>query len=162
MSIGEWVRMDRFRVRRGDDRGASLVELAFTLPLLLILLFGIIEASWAFSQQNNIRHGAREGARLAAVDFGDVSTLGQEVCDRMDVIAGSQPPTVALTPIGASSVIGGQAQIQVSANVKTITGFMDAWFAGRTVSSTIEFRLEQPLSGEPAWWNGGSGGSYSC
>ena len=162
MSIGEWVRMDRFRVRRGDDRGASLVELAFTLPLLLILLFGIIEASWAFSQQNNIRHGAREGARLAAVDFGDVSTLGQEVCDRMDVIAGSQSPTVALTPIGASSVIGGQAQIQVSANVKTITGFMDAWFAGRTVSSTIEFRLEQPLSGEPAWWNSGAGGSYSC
>ena len=152
----------RLRLRRGDDTGASLVELAFTLPLLLLLLFGIIEASWAFSQQNNIRHGAREGARLAAVDFGDVSTLGQEVCDRMDVIAGSQSPTVALTPIGSDSVIGGQAQIQVSANVKTITGFMDAWFAGRTVSSTIEFRLEQPLSGEPAWWNSGSGGSYSC
>ena len=154
--------MGRLRFRRGDDRGASLVEMAFTLPLLLLLLFGIIEASWAFSQQNNIRHGAREGARLAAVDFGSVATIGQEVCDRMDVIAATQSPTVALTPISADSVIGGQAEISVSANLRTITGFLDPIFGGRTVGSTIEFRLEQPLSGEPAWWNGGSGGSYSC
>ena len=68
--------------------------MAFTLPLLLLLLFGIIEASWAFSQQNNIRHGAREGARLAAVDYGTVATIGQEVCDRMDIIAPTQSPTV--------------------------------------------------------------------
>lgn len=154
--------MGRLRLRRGDDRGASLVEMAFTLPLLLLLLFGIIEASWAFSQQNNIRHGAREGARLAAVDFGSVATIGQEVCDRMDVIAATQSPTVALTPISADSIIGGQAEISVTANLRTITGFLDPIFGGRTVGSTIEFRLEQPLSGEPAWWNGGSGGSYSC
>ncbi len=102
---------NRLRLRRGDDKGASLVEMAFTLPLLLLLLFGIIEASWAFSQQNNIRHGAREGARLAAVDFGTVAIVGQEVCDRMDVIAATQSPTVALRPIGADSDIGGQAQI---------------------------------------------------
>ncbi len=153
---------DRLRLRRGDDKGASLVEMAFTLPLLLLLLFGIIEASWAFSQQNNIRHGAREGARLAAVDFGTVAIVGQEVCDRMDVIAATQSPTVALRPIGADSDIGGQAQITVSADLRTITGFLDPIFGGRTVGSTIEFRLEQPLSGEPAWWNGGAGGSYSC
>ena len=154
--------MGRFRYRKGDDTGASLVELAFTLPLLLLLLFGIIEASWAFSQQNNVRHGAREGARLAAVDWGDVSTLGQEVCDRMDVIAATQNPEVTLTPIGGSSIIGGQGQVTVSANLRTITGFLDPIFGGRTVGSTIEFRLEQPLSGEPAWWNAGAGGMYSC
>ena len=154
--------MGRLRYRRGDDRGASLVELAFTLPLLLLLLFGIIEASWAFSQQNNVRHGAREGARLAAVDWGTVAGVGQEVCDRMDVIAATQSPTVELAPIGAQSIIGGQAQITVSANLRTITGFLDPIFGGRTVSSSIEFRLEQPLDGEPQWWNGGTGGSYSC
>ena len=155
--------MRRLRYRKGDDTGASLVELAFTLPLLLLLLFGIIEASWAFSQQNNIRHGAREGARIAAVDFGNVATIGQEVCDRMDVIAATQSPTVVLTPIPADgSTLGGRADISVSANLRTITGFLDPIFAGRTVGSTIEFRLEQPLSGAPAWWNGGAGGSYSC
>jgi Flp pilus assembly protein TadG len=120
--------MRRLRCRKGDDRGASLVEMAFTLPLLLLLLFGIIEASWAFSQQNNIRHGSREGARIAAVDFGSVAAIGQEVCDRMDVIAATQSPTGVLTPIGTDSDIGGQAEISVSANLRTITGFLDPIF----------------------------------
>ena len=49
--------------RARDDRGVSAVEFALVLPLLLLMIFGIIEASFWFSQQNDIRHGTREGAR---------------------------------------------------------------------------------------------------
>ena len=45
--------------------------MALVAPFLLLLLFGIIEFAWVFGQNLSVTHGAREGARLAAVDFGD-------------------------------------------------------------------------------------------
>jgi Flp pilus assembly protein TadG len=138
-----------------------MVELALALPLLLILLFGIIEASWAFAQQNDVRHGAREGARAAAVDVGNTATVGQLVCDRMDIVNPSQGITVRLTPVSASGATGGLATIRVDANIQTLTGFFPTLFGG-TVSSEVEFRTEQPPDADPTWWNGGGSTVYPC
>jgi len=145
----------------GSQRGAALVEMAIVLPLLLILLFGIIEASWAFAQQNDVRHGAREGARAAAVNVGDVATVGQRVCDSMDVVNPAEGVTVTLTPVSASGSTGGLARIRVDAGLQTLTGFFGGLFGGN-VSSEVEFRTEQPADSDPAWWGGGVGGSYTC
>jgi Flp pilus assembly protein TadG len=145
-----------------DERGAGLVEFSLVLPILIVLIFGIIESSWALSQQNDIRHGAREGARIAAVDFGDVQDVAEEVCRRMTVVRDTQAVTVTLTPLSAAGMVDGQAQIAVSANVQTLTGLLD-WAFGRVqLDSTIEFRLEEPTIGEAQWWNGGAGGSFTC
>ena len=65
------------------QRGAAMLEFAIVLPLLLVLLFGIIEAAWAFNQQLEVRHGAREGARLVAVNAGTDLIVAGEVRDRM-------------------------------------------------------------------------------
>jgi len=146
---------------RGGQRGAALVEMAIVLPLLLILLFGIIEASWAFAQQNDVRHGAREGARAAAVNVGDVATVGQRVCDSMDVVNPAEGVTITLTPLSASGSTGGLARIRVDAGLQTLTGFFGSLFGGN-VSSEVEFRTEQPADGDPAWWGGGVGGNYTC
>jgi Tfp pilus assembly protein PilW len=146
---------------RGSQRGAALVELAVTLPLLLILLFGIIEASWAFAQQNDVRHGAREGARAAAVNVGDVAAVGQRVCDSMDVVNPAEGVVVTLTPLSTSGSTGGLARIRVDAGLQTLTGFFGSLFGGN-VSSEVEFRTEQPADGDPDWWGGGTGGSYTC
>lgn len=144
------------------------------LPLLLALLFGLIEMSWAFAQLNDVRFGAREGARAAAVDIGDIATLGQSTCDSMDVVAPTQNIEVTLTPVVASPAmpgegsVGASAQITVTADLQTITGFYDFLLGGKTVTSTVEFRLEQPAtgSGDSAWWGGASLGSpsdtYAC
>lgn len=127
------------------------------LPLLLILVFGIIEASWAFAQQNDVRHGAREGARIAAVDFGTSLAIRDEVCGRMDVVNSSEGITVTLMPDAGSFTgePGAIATIRIAANLQTLTGFFPGLFGG-TVSSEVEFRTEQPASGPPAWWNGGA------
>jgi Flp pilus assembly pilin Flp len=53
----------RFRKR---ERGASAVELALVLPILLALVMGIIEFGWIFNGYIIINGAAREGARLAA------------------------------------------------------------------------------------------------
>ena len=136
------------------------MEFALVVPLLLALVFGIIEASWAFAQQNDVRHGAREGARLAAVDFGTAGAIANEVCDRMDVVNPAEGITVALSGAGTHpGEPGAIATIRVEANLQTLTGFFPGLFGG-TVSSEVEFRTEQPASGAPAWW--GSSGAVPC
>lgn len=50
----------------GDERGASLVELAFALPLLIMLLVGMVSAGIAYNHQLSLTHAAREGGRYAA------------------------------------------------------------------------------------------------
>jgi len=145
-----------------DERGAGLVEFSLVFPILIMLIFGIIESSWAFSQQNDIRHGAREGARLTAVDFGDVQDVAEEVCLRMNVVRDGQAPTITLTPLSANGTTDGQARITVAANVQTLTGLLDPFIGGMNLSSTVEFRIEEPLSGEAQWWNAGAGGSFTC
>ncbi|MFP4074753.1 MAG: TadE/TadG family type IV pilus assembly protein [Actinomycetota bacterium] len=50
----------------GDSRGASLVELALALPLLVMLLVGMVSAGIAYNNQLALTHAAREGGRYAA------------------------------------------------------------------------------------------------
>lgn len=48
-------------------RGASVVEMAVVSPILVMLVFGIIEFGWAFMVRQMVTNSAREGARVAAV-----------------------------------------------------------------------------------------------
>ena len=150
------------------EGGASLVEFAVILPLLILLMFGVMEASWAFYKQNDIRFGAREGARIAAVeDTWTVAQIGAEVCARMDSHHAAQPPTVTLELLSADGNQGGLAGIEVASDLKTITGLLDGVFGGVTLESAIEFRIEQPTSGTAQWWQdivdaGATTGTYTC
>jgi Flp pilus assembly protein TadG len=58
---------DRVGHPREDDRGAIVVEFALILPILLILLFGIIEFGRAYNTQISLQGAAREGARALAL-----------------------------------------------------------------------------------------------
>ena len=137
--------------RNSDDRGAALVEFAIILPLLLVLLFGIMEASWAFAQVNDIRHGAREGARLAAVDAGNAATIRTAVCDRMDR-SGSSTIDVSFAAVTGTGLRGDTGRVNVAVTYSSLTGFLDTIFGGSVWTSEIEFRLEQPVTGTAAWW----------
>ena len=52
---------------RRRDRGASLVEFAFILPLFVVLIFGMITGGMVLSQQNSVKNAVREASRFAAV-----------------------------------------------------------------------------------------------
>lgn len=51
-------------MRQERQRGQSLIEFAFVLPLLLLLTFGIIEVSLLFYNKAMITNASREGARF--------------------------------------------------------------------------------------------------
>lgn len=57
----------RRRRGRADERGAAAVEFALVVPVLLLLLFGIIDYGYMLSFRQALSQGAAEGARAAAV-----------------------------------------------------------------------------------------------
>lgn len=85
----------------GEDRGAAALEFALVVPVLLLLIFGIIEFGLAFQAQLALTHGAREGARLAAVGKFDAAI----VLERTQPVT---PVAIATTPSPVSSATSGQ------------------------------------------------------
>lgn len=151
--------MKRLRSKRDADRsrGAALVEFALIAPLLFALLFGIVEFGWAFLQFLDVKHGAREGARLAAVNYQVAEETGSaqadniiaETCDRMDgglaaeitvTLPLSDPSDPASPPVTA---IGSKARVEVTSDIDTLTGFLDSLIGDMTITSDVDIRLEQ-------------------
>lgn len=70
--------MSRRRPRyTSRDRGAVAVEFAILLPVLLLLLFGIIDFGRALNAQIALTQAAREGARLDALNQPNLQTRTQ-------------------------------------------------------------------------------------
>ena len=68
MNVKNWknlIRRPRNATRR--KRAAAVVEFAVVLPLLLTILFGIIEYGWVFMVRQSLQTAAREGCRLAVL-----------------------------------------------------------------------------------------------
>jgi Flp pilus assembly protein TadG len=53
--------------RLRDERGATAVEFAFILPLLIVLILGIAEFGRAFQVSGTLSAAAREGVRVMAL-----------------------------------------------------------------------------------------------
>jgi Flp pilus assembly protein TadG len=61
--------MTRARRRRSPgERGQSLVEFAFVLPIIVLVIVAFIEIGRAVFAWNTIANAARQGARVAAVN----------------------------------------------------------------------------------------------
>jgi TadE-like protein len=50
-----------------SDSGAELIEFALAFPLLLLVVFGIIDFGFLFQQYEVVTNAAREGARIATL-----------------------------------------------------------------------------------------------
>ena len=100
------------------DRGAAAVEFAICLPLLLLLVFGIIDFGRALNAQLSLTQAAREGVRLAALGYSSAA---------VDARANAAAPglggvTVTITdacPPGAGPT--DDAQVNVSYSFSFIT-----------------------------------------
>lgn len=66
-NIQEAGRPGRRWAMTGEDRGASAVEFALVVPILVVLVFGIINFGALFSQKLALNNAVREGARAAVV-----------------------------------------------------------------------------------------------
>jgi Flp pilus assembly protein TadG len=55
------------RVRTRDDKGQTMVEFILVLPVLLVVLFGIVQFGITFKDYVTLTDAVRAGARTAAV-----------------------------------------------------------------------------------------------
>jgi Flp pilus assembly protein TadG len=62
-----------------NERGQTMAEFTFVLPILVTLLFGIIQFGFVFNNYVTITDAARAGARKAAVSRTDPDPAG--VCE---------------------------------------------------------------------------------
>ncbi len=62
------------RRRLRGERGAAAIEFGLLLPVLILLIFGIIEFSRAYNTKVQLTHAAREGARAVAVGSGSATS----------------------------------------------------------------------------------------
>lgn len=60
------------------------MEFAVVLPLLLVLLFGIIEFGWVFMVRQTLTNAAREGCRAAVLKSATADTIITRVRDVME------------------------------------------------------------------------------
>ncbi|MFP3905843.1 MAG: TadE/TadG family type IV pilus assembly protein [Acidimicrobiales bacterium] len=135
-----------------------LVEFALIAPLLFLIIFATIDFGWVFGQHLDVRHGAREGARLAAVNYASeesdqTGAIVDEICERMDA---NPDVMVALTlPGGASS--GEELVVTVTRPAETLTGFVDFALGDTELSSSVNARIEQD-----ATWTETSAEGQAC
>ncbi len=99
------------------DGGAVMVELAFILPILVMLLVGIIEFGRAYSAQVSIQGAAREGARSLALkeSSGSVDAAVQGA-------AGSAQVT-SVTKVACPAVVSGTTTSYASVTVNATFTF---------------------------------------
>ena len=73
--------MRKLRHRRGRsvDEGAAAVEFALVVPLLLLLVFGIIQFGITFGQYLALNNAARQGGRVGVVLANTCGTVMQQV-----------------------------------------------------------------------------------
>ena len=72
--------------RATGDRGAVLVEFAFVLPIIVMLLFGLVSAGMAWNQNLAMASGARAGGRYAAT-LRTAQTGFTSIDDYLDAVA---------------------------------------------------------------------------
>lgn len=76
-----------------------MVEFAIIAPLLLLLVFGIIEFGRAYNAQNSLTHAAREGAREYAIT--------------QDAVAGEATAKAAATSLDSTQITATLADCDV-------------------------------------------------
>lgn len=59
------------KTQHKDERGTALVEFVIVFPVLLVMLFGIIQVGLLMTHKQTLTHAAREAARYGAITNSD-------------------------------------------------------------------------------------------
>lgn len=93
------------------DRGAVAVEFALLLPVLVILVFGIMDFGQLFNAQETLTQAAREGARLAALNDPNTCSRTTAAATGLGLSCPSSAVQITNCPAGASQTSDAQVTL---------------------------------------------------
>jgi Flp pilus assembly protein TadG len=107
------------------DRGAAAVEMAIVLPMLLLIMFAILDYGRLFHTQMTLTAAAREGARVAAFGGDPTAHIAEIAGDDVEV---------TVQPCPASGGVGADTRVTVQFTFQFVTpiGLLGGGFDGET------------------------------
>lgn len=100
-----------------QQKAQALVEFALVIPLLIVIIFGIIEFGRLWMTMNTLTGAAREGVRVAAVTAPDPA-LVQNAAQNVLSAANISGATVSVTGPNAAN----EVTVTVTMNYTVLTG----------------------------------------
>lgn len=134
-------------MNRRSQAGQSLVEVAFVLPVLLLILLGIFDFGRAVYAYNIVSNAAREGVRLAIVNQSETAIIAEARGSSI----GLDPATVGVTFSTCSPPvrIGCTATVTVQHQWSAITPFIGSIVGPITLESTTDMPIERVYISAP-------------
>lgn len=121
------------------DGGAAAVEFALMLPLLLLLVFGIIDFGRALSAQVTITQAAREGARLTALNQPNVTSRTRAAATGL---SGVGVTVVSACPPGSGPTANADVTVSYTFTFITPIGAIATMFGGSGPGSPLALHAE--------------------
>ena len=126
-------------------RGTTVVEFAIVAPLLLLLIFGMIEFGRAVMVQQLLTNASREGARRGILEQ---TTAEEAETVVADYLAGSSVTgaTVTVSPVSLDQVgFGDPVTVTVSVPYDQVSWLPAPWFLkGTNLTAQSTMRAERP------------------
>jgi Flp pilus assembly protein TadG len=124
--------------RKSHDRGAAAVEFALIIPVLLLLVFGIIEFSRLYNEQISLTNAARSAARVMAIgnNQGDAASAAIDASPALNPVLTSGQ--VSFSP--AACAAGTMMTVTINYDTELLTG----WFGA---SMTLTGKGAMPCGG---------------
>lgn len=131
------------RLCRRYRRGAAVVEFAVVSPLLIMLVFGMIEFGRMVMVQQLITNASREGARLAVLD-GTTTADVQSKVNTFLTNAAVRGATVAVSPSPPTNAgYGEPVTVTVSINFNQVSWLPTPMFlSGHSLTASTVMRRE--------------------
>jgi Flp pilus assembly protein TadG len=122
--------------RKTRDRGSTAVEFALVLPLLLLIVFGIIDFGRALNAQITLTGAAREGVRLVALGYTDAAVQAR-VAAAAPSLNGITVTVAASCPPGAGPTANAEVNVSYSFSFITPIGAVAGVFGGSGLGAPI-------------------------
>ena len=121
-------------------RGAAVVELAIVSPVLLAMLFGIIEFGWLFTVQHTMVNASREGARVGILQGVTVAEIEATTRAFLEPMGLNDSVMVTITE---ATVADPFVTVQVTVPREEVSLVGDFFgFVGGTLEGTTTMRQE--------------------
>ena len=120
------------------DRGAAAVEFALLLPVVLLLLFGIVDFGLALNAQITITQAAREGARLASLGtaLATVQTKTMAAATGLTIIQANVTEPNGACPVGAAASVDAVVTVTYTFTYLTPVGAIGKMFGNNSITPT--------------------------